>query len=69
MYDEDVDLVHGLLFKEADGIGVACCSRGLCESQCSYASVMACVFVDTSCGCPETPVCELSHKVANVDRV
>lgn len=62
--DDDVDSVHCLLFKEVDDKDVVGYSRGLCRSQCSYAGVMACVFVDTSCGCPETLVCELSHKMA-----
>lgn len=65
----DVDSVHGLLFEEADNAGVSGCCQGLCESQCSYVGVMACALEDNSCRCPETLVCELSHRVANVNRV
>lgn len=52
------------MFEEVDVEGVISCTRGLCKSHCSYAGVIACVFVDTSCGCPKTLVCELSHRVA-----
>lgn len=69
MYDEDANSVHGLLFEEADGVGVAGCNRGLCESQCSHVGVIACVFVDTSYGCPKTPMCESFHKAVSIDRV
>lgn len=61
--------MHCLLFEEVDVEVVVGYRGGLCRSQCSYANVMAYVFVDTSCGYCKTPVCELSHKANNVDHV
>lgn len=58
--------MHGLLFEEVAGAGVVGCSEGLCESQCSYAGVIACVLADTSYGCPKTLVCESTHKAASI---
>lgn len=64
-----MDLVHCLLFEEVDAKGVAGYTGGLCRSHHSYVGVIAYVFANTSCGCPETLVCELSHRAANVDHV
>lgn len=67
--DDDVDSMRCLLFEEVDVDGVAGCRGGSRRSQCSYAGVMACVFVDASYECPETLVCELFHRAAKADHV
>lgn len=61
--------MHYLLFEEVDDEGVISYTGGLCKSHCSYTDVIACAFVDTSYGCPETPVCELSHKTDKIDHI